>query len=322
MNPPSESTFVHKLAVADLTRRLRAAGSGGGGAAGGDGPGPDAASILSPGSSAFLAGGGGGTEAGGGGAGAGAVGITLTVDVVRRLRADLQRQHEASEAQLQAAVQTQLDELQRSVDLLARAQRDMARARDNFRHIDGTCAGVTAQIANFREIKLLKTARDNLGQTLEMVKFYHDVPARVERLREALRTRGGGAGGGVALGGDADASPVPSSATFRQVYTEWRKLELCRDQMLRDVKAKLEHLREVDTFAYEAQQGAPRPVGTAAGGGGGAAGRHGREQSSARLATISAVLARQDFAEHFHTLECGHRPSQALNSADRISAPL
>ena len=32
--------------------------------------------------------------------------------------------------------------------------------------------------------------------------------------------------------------------------------------------------------------------------------------------------ARQDFAEHFHTLECGHRPSQALDSADRISAPL
>ena len=32
--------------------------------------------------------------------------------------------------------------------------------------------------------------------------------------------------------------------------------------------------------------------------------------------------ARQDFAEHFHTLECGHRPSQALNSADRISAPV
>ena len=28
------------------------------------------------------------------------------------------------------------------------------------------------------------------------------------------------------------------------------------------------------------------------------------------------------FAEHFHTLEWGHRPSQALNSADRISAPL
>ena len=28
------------------------------------------------------------------------------------------------------------------------------------------------------------------------------------------------------------------------------------------------------------------------------------------------------FAEHFHALECGHRPSQALNSADRISAPV
>ena len=34
------------------------------------------------------------------------------------------------------------------------------------------------------------------------------------------------------------------------------------------------------------------------------------------------LQARQDFAEHFHTLECGHRPSQALNSADRIPAPL
>ena len=34
------------------------------------------------------------------------------------------------------------------------------------------------------------------------------------------------------------------------------------------------------------------------------------------------ALARQDFAEHFHTLECGHRPSQDLNSADRISAPV
>ena len=32
--------------------------------------------------------------------------------------------------------------------------------------------------------------------------------------------------------------------------------------------------------------------------------------------------ARQDFAEHFHTLECGHRPSQTLNSADQISAPV
>ena len=32
--------------------------------------------------------------------------------------------------------------------------------------------------------------------------------------------------------------------------------------------------------------------------------------------------ARQRFAEHFHTLEWGHRPSQTLNSSDQISAPL
>ena len=36
------------------------------------------------------------------------------------------------------------------------------------------------------------------------------------------------------------------------------------------------------------------------------------------------VLARRDFAEHFHTLElrAGHRPAQTLSSSDQISAPL
>ena len=32
--------------------------------------------------------------------------------------------------------------------------------------------------------------------------------------------------------------------------------------------------------------------------------------------------ARQRFTEHFHTLECGHRPAQALDSADQIPAPV
>ena len=42
-----------------------------------------------------------------------------------------------------------------------------------------------------------------------------------------------------------------------------------------------------------------------------------------RRATMRAIhFARRDFAEDFHTLECGHRPSQALNSADQISQRL
>ena len=49
------------------------------------------------------------------------------------------------------------------------------------------------------------------------------------------------------------------------------------------------------------------------------------ETKAARAEAARARLAeeaRQDFAEHFHTLECGHRPSQVLDSADRIPAPL
>ena len=47
-----------------------------------------------------------------------------------------------------------------------------------------------------------------------------------------------------------------------------------------------------------------------------------RSALAARLPAGSTLAARQRFAEHFHTLEWGHRPSQALSSADQISASL
>ena len=52
--------------------------------------------------------------------------------------------------------------------------------------------------------------------------------------------------------------------------------------------------------------------------------RTGWTRKDPRTVFGSAIIARQDFAEHFHTLglRVGHRPSQTLNFADQISAPL
>ncbi|KAJ3343128.1 SNARE-binding exocyst subunit S6 [Gonapodya sp. JEL0774] len=90
------------------------------------------------------------------------------------------------EAQLKAAVQTQLDDAQRGMNLLAQSKEEYQVIRGNLQTIDSLCSTSQTMIQNYGKIKKLSRTHRNFTSTMEIVEQFQQLTNQIGRVKKLL----------------------------------------------------------------------------------------------------------------------------------------
>jgi len=99
---------------------------------------------------------------------------------------EVSRKQAAVEAQLTAAVRTQVDETRVGLQMLGEASNMMKKMRQNFLAIDQYCKDAKLVLRDSPEIHEVNTARRNLEATTRLLQRFRSLPAQAEQLVEEL----------------------------------------------------------------------------------------------------------------------------------------
>ncbi|KAJ3028606.1 SNARE-binding exocyst subunit S6, partial [Rhizophlyctis rosea] len=91
------------------------------------------------------------------------------------------------EAQLKTAVESQLDDAQRGLEVLGVASAETERVRGNLGGIDSLCADAQNTIRNYARIKKISRTHQNFAATKSMVEQFQSLNNQVSRIQKLLQ---------------------------------------------------------------------------------------------------------------------------------------
>ncbi|BFZ55620.1 SNARE-binding exocyst subunit S6 [Savitreella phatthalungensis] len=137
------------------------------------------------------------------------------------------RERAALDAQLNVAIQAQLDIIQSGLGAITTAQNDMVNIKQEMEKLDKTCTDTQSLVRDFATIDTISKCHINFANTLEMVEHLESMGETLENLRQQL---------------DQDRESAEAQANSRNLlpmHFQLSKLLDFRDQALRQaVKAR------------------------------------------------------------------------------------
>ena len=139
----------------------------------------------------------------------------IDLDDISVIHFQLQKQFKAAEVQLNGALQTKLDALKRSVDLMDESTSRLDELTNHMKIVDEKINNANTLICKYDKLKRVHNARENLNKVINQTEFFARVPEKVDELRELL---------------DNDPEKL------KDVYLEAVKLDALRVGMMKELK--------------------------------------------------------------------------------------
>lgn len=135
-----------------------------------------------------------------------------------KLRANVHAGQLATDAQLRALVQVQLDSARTGLDLLRLSLGRIANVQANLSAVDKLCAETQGLIGQYELIKAVNDARTNLHYTRRQLDRTLEIPRKIEEIHDMLE----------------------NEKNLLQVYNEIKKLEKMREGALHEARGNTE----------------------------------------------------------------------------------
>ncbi len=146
------------------------------------------------------------------------------------LASQLEKELNIVNAKLNSEVQSKLDSLKSAVDLMDESETKLTKLFKNITKIDEKIALTNTTISKTERLKYAHNARDNITKVMDQVKFFVNVPQRVDQLKELL-----------------SSNPLH----LREVFLEALKLESLRAALMKELKVSRHRRRSMTTMTRE-----------------------------------------------------------------------
>eukprot|EP00743_Colponemidia_sp_Colp-15_P008297 GILK01009008.1.p1 GENE.GILK01009008.1~~GILK01009008.1.p1 ORF type:complete len:786 (-),score=190.69 GILK01009008.1:548-2905(-) len=134
------------------------------------------------------------------------------LDRIQQLKATFEKKKLAVETQLSAAVQTQVEESRKGMDLLQKSINSVKEMRSNFDDIDRVWQDINTMLLGYDNFRRIFMARRNLRATLAQLEEYNQIPKKAAEIAEAMK----------------------NNAKLEEVWKDVRRLEKLRESVLRE----------------------------------------------------------------------------------------